>query len=324
MQVSVIIAARNAAATIGKAVRSALAQPETRDVIVIDDGSTDDTASASRDSDDGSGRLTVEVLRRNIGPSAARNIALGLASGSHVAILDSDDYLTPGRFAHFPDERDWEICADNIMFVERGPSSDTVPVPARPPSSRDVTLKQFVDSNSARLARGRTQLGFLKPVIKKDFLEKHAIRYRESVRLGEDFLLIVECMARSARFKLIGSVGYVAIESPASLSATHRTEDLFELYKHENQLLHDLALSGTDRRALAKRVALTRRKYALRHALDQKRAHGLGGMCAMLARTPSDIPGVVEGILYDKLGTRLGLGAKPRATANGRLLFDPR
>ncbi len=46
--VSVIIAAHNSEATIERAVRSALAEPETADVIVVDDGSTDDTLAQAR------------------------------------------------------------------------------------------------------------------------------------------------------------------------------------------------------------------------------------------------------------------------------------
>ncbi len=47
-QVSVIIAALNSARTIGRAVVSALAQPETVEVLFVDDGSTDETAAAAR------------------------------------------------------------------------------------------------------------------------------------------------------------------------------------------------------------------------------------------------------------------------------------
>ena len=55
--VCVIIAAKNAEETIGRAVRSALSEPETAEVIVIDDGSDDRTMAEAASADDGTGRL---------------------------------------------------------------------------------------------------------------------------------------------------------------------------------------------------------------------------------------------------------------------------
>ncbi|RUY70024.1 glycosyltransferase, partial [Mesorhizobium sp. M7A.F.Ca.CA.001.13.1.1] len=58
-EVCVIIAAKNAAATIAVAIASALREPEVAEVVVVDDASTDDTAGVARSADDGSGRLSV-------------------------------------------------------------------------------------------------------------------------------------------------------------------------------------------------------------------------------------------------------------------------
>ena len=74
--VDVLIAARDRADTIERAVQSALAQEEVRTVIVVDDGSTDDTAArAMRCAPDGS-RLIVKRFSSSAGPSAARNVAM--------------------------------------------------------------------------------------------------------------------------------------------------------------------------------------------------------------------------------------------------------
>ena len=71
--VAVIIPARNATATIGRAVRSALAQREAEQVIVVDDASTDDTASVAAAAAGGDPRLIMLVQSRNCGPAAARS-----------------------------------------------------------------------------------------------------------------------------------------------------------------------------------------------------------------------------------------------------------
>ena len=58
-QASIIIAARDAAATIAAAVSSALRQPETAQVLVVDDASADGTADTALAADDGTQRLDI-------------------------------------------------------------------------------------------------------------------------------------------------------------------------------------------------------------------------------------------------------------------------
>jgi len=94
--VSVVIPAFNSAGTIQRALDSVLAQQGAEvEVIIVDDGSTDDTLAAIEPYQPG-----VNVLRQaNAGPSAARNLALPQCSGEFVAFLDSDDEWLAGRLA---------------------------------------------------------------------------------------------------------------------------------------------------------------------------------------------------------------------------------
>jgi glycosyltransferase involved in cell wall biosynthesis len=92
---SVIIAAYQAAETVGEAVASALEQTlAPHEVIVCDDGSTDDIEGALAPY---GGRVTLTRLERNSGLSAARNAAIRIASGDFITILDADDVYLPGR-----------------------------------------------------------------------------------------------------------------------------------------------------------------------------------------------------------------------------------
>lgn len=91
--VEVIIPAYNAAAHLERAVSSALMQPECR-VILVDDGSTDGTASLCQEL---SQHPRVQVLhQRNRGVSAARNAGMTLATAEWLLFLDADDELIPG------------------------------------------------------------------------------------------------------------------------------------------------------------------------------------------------------------------------------------
>ena len=116
--VCVIIAAKNASCTITRAIRSALREGRVAEVVVVDDGSTDNTAETSRAADDGSGRLRVLSLEMNKGPAFARNHAIAHSSAPLIAVLDADDFFLAGRFDRMLAENDWDFVADNIVFID--------------------------------------------------------------------------------------------------------------------------------------------------------------------------------------------------------------
>lgn len=94
--VSIVLPTYNRAHFIGQAITSALCQTyENIELIVVDDGSTDDTTRViGTFSDD---RLKYIQLPKNVGRSAARNKALSFATGPYIAFLDSDDYFLPHK-----------------------------------------------------------------------------------------------------------------------------------------------------------------------------------------------------------------------------------
>jgi glycosyltransferase involved in cell wall biosynthesis len=96
VRASLIIPAFNHARFLGAAIDSALAQTlGAVDVIVVDDGSTDDTPAVLARY---AGR--VRVLRQpNRGLSSARNAGLAAARGTFVAFLDADDVMAPTKLA---------------------------------------------------------------------------------------------------------------------------------------------------------------------------------------------------------------------------------
>jgi GT2 family glycosyltransferase len=118
---SVLIPAYQAAATIGETLESAFAQTlPPHEVIVCDDGSTDDLDAALAPFRD-----RIVLLRKaNSGVASARNTALRAASGEFVAQLDSDDAFLPDRLkalAELATERpDLDILATDAYFEFEG------------------------------------------------------------------------------------------------------------------------------------------------------------------------------------------------------------
>ncbi len=92
--VSVVIPARNAEATIVRAVQSVLAQTCSPDeIVVVDDASTDGTIRAARRC----GPVRIVALGRHGGAGAARNAGVRAAEGAWVAFLDADDEWLPEK-----------------------------------------------------------------------------------------------------------------------------------------------------------------------------------------------------------------------------------
>jgi len=122
---SVAIAAHNASATVAEAVESALAQTlPPIEVIVVDDGSTDDTIGALEPY---RGRV-VYVRKPQGGAASARNAALERARGDFLAILDADDAYLPERLEALTElavvRPDLDIlCTDAFLEVERTPTA---------------------------------------------------------------------------------------------------------------------------------------------------------------------------------------------------------
>jgi len=92
--VSIIVPVFNSSAYVAVALRSALEQDyENKEIIVVDDGSTDSTPEILK-----TFREQIVVLTQvNAGPGAARNRGLKHARGTYIAFLDADDFWVPGK-----------------------------------------------------------------------------------------------------------------------------------------------------------------------------------------------------------------------------------
>lgn len=303
MTVCVIIAAWNAERTVSRAIASALAQPEVGEVIVVDDGSSDATTAIAQAADDGSGRLTVLRQDHNRGPSAARNRALAASRADHIAVLDADDYLLPGRFAALLAIPGWDAIADNIAFVPEASDDLAAPPPVDSGDypARSLALGALLAGSISRRTAPRGELGFLKPVIRRDFLDTHGLRYDEALRLGEDFALYTRMLAAGARFLTIARCGYVAVERGASLSGSHATGDLAALLGAVDSWAAGARLDPSDRAALARYRAQLSANYRHRRLLDDKRQMGLPRALFRLLDEPLTVPRVALRVLSDKL-----------------------
>lgn len=98
--VSVIMPSFNNARWLPRAINSVLSQQGAHvELIVIDDGSSDDSVAIARRIAETVDNMRVISLLRNFGCYYARNVGVMAARGDYVALLDSDDIMSPDRIA---------------------------------------------------------------------------------------------------------------------------------------------------------------------------------------------------------------------------------
>lgn len=141
--VSVVIPCFNAAKTVSATLRSALAEPEADEIIVVDDGSTDGSPELLRQLASSEPRLHV-LAQANAGASQARNAGLSAVRGNFVAFLDSDDLWHRGHLA------------TNLARLERQPDLGV-----------SFSRARFIDADGRTTGVSRPRLEGLGP---EDFL----------------------------------------------------------------------------------------------------------------------------------------------------------
>lgn len=174
-KVSVIIPTYNRADLIIRAVRSVLNQTyKNIELIVVDDGSTDDTAKIlSSITDD---RLTV-VQGKHAGVSAARNTGIERSSGSLIAFLDSDDEFLPEKI-------EMAIAAFNANPAAVMAHSHWVETTMR---DGQRVMRPYASGDARHALLMFAPISITTAVIRKRAVDKKTLRLDLSLRVCEDY-----------------------------------------------------------------------------------------------------------------------------------------
>ncbi|MDF2496160.1 glycosyltransferase [Sphingomonas sp.] len=211
---SVIIPVHNTASYLEECIQSVLHQSyEHLELIVVDDGSTDNSRQILDDMAQGDQRLRV-FSKENGGQGAARNYALSRARGRYIAFVDSDDTVSLDLLARMEKvitDSDADVVSFGIEFVDgqgrvvarRGPESDT--------SSTDASV--FVD---AMLDRNFHSVIWNK-VYRRALLAEHDIRF-PALRAYEDSIFSRHVALHARKVVYLGQPLYRALTRSGSTS----------------------------------------------------------------------------------------------------------
>lgn len=219
--VSVIMAAFNVENYLPQALQSVQQQSlKSLEIIVVDDGSTDQTRAILADHAVQDRRIRV-LSAHGAGPAGARNLAIANARGRWISIVDADDLIDPDRLERMvfiAETRGVDAVADNLLaFYEAPGMKDHVWIdPAVWPSERKLT---FADLMMGGL-EGATQpeIGYLKPIIRRSRLAAFATPYRDELVIGEDLDLMARWTAAGLSYLYLPQPGYRYRRHASSLS----------------------------------------------------------------------------------------------------------
>ena len=289
--VTVIIPCYNNTGTIEAAVQSAIGQTVPVQVIVIDDCSSDDSAQKARNVAPGDPRLVVLVQDRNQGPSAARNRAIANAGTKWVAILDADDRMHPDRLRRLIEQAEsdnLDLIADDLIRVDAvaDPKQGTRLWSDTPIGVLPLTLCRFARENIDSRTGSRRELGYLKPVMRREFLESHALAYREDMRLAEDFDLYARALKAGARFSLVDPCGYFSVDYPNSLSKEYASTHMKPVLECDLELLKTPSLTIEERAAIGEHKLLWHKNWSWMRLIESVRARDPLGVARAFIAPP--------------------------------------
>jgi succinoglycan biosynthesis protein ExoO len=295
--VSVIIPAFNAATHIGTAIASALDQTlRDLEIVVVDDASSDNTVAVLEDWCARDHRVRLLRAEVNGGPARARNLALEAARGTWIAVLDADDAFAPERLAHLLDIAEAtgaDMVADNLRLVDAASGAvigDALPARAGPEL---VTGRTFIQRNL--FGQGGFDYGYLKPLIRRAFLDRHAIRYREQLRIGEDYHLYLDCLLAGARFVVAADAMYTYRLVPGSISRRLSEADLRRLAEVNGELIETAQAKSPELLAsLRTRRETLERMLGHVRFVERLKAGRPAGAAAILLAQPEVLPLVVR------------------------------
>jgi glycosyltransferase involved in cell wall biosynthesis len=221
--ISLIIPAYNVEAYIGKCLDSVFSQTyKNLEVIVVNDGSTDNTADVINSYAFDSRLKYIE--QKNAGVSAARNVGIEIATGNYLAFVDSDDYLEKDMYEKLyaackKNNVDVAICNYNLIYEDR-----TVPNYSKMQNGTVNIYDDVYGYFCKYCAYPKPNNYIWTRLYKADIVKKSGVRF-ENYKLGDDTLF---------SFKLLPYIHKVAFI----------TDGLYNYFQRLNSNIYTVANKG--------------------------------------------------------------------------------
>lgn len=186
-KISVVMPLYNAEAYVKKTIDSILQQTYSDfEIIVVNDASTDRSAEIVREMAKKDSRIRLYSNAQNRGIAYTRNRAIELSQGEFIAIMDDDDLA--------PDYR----LKDEVEFLENNSHIDIVAGNTCIIDENDNVIGMFAPViRNPKLVKAYLMLGNIignsTTMIRREFIERYKIRYKDNMYGTEDYRFWAEC-----------------------------------------------------------------------------------------------------------------------------------
>ena len=237
-KVSIGVPVYNAARYIERCVRSILSQSyDNLDIVFVDDCSTDNSVTIIEQTlcHFPNRKEQVRILHHKVnqGVSAARNTLLSTFTGEFFSFVDADDYLTPNAIELLIKRQrinNSDIVTGNI-FVEMGDRTRKIEEPVF--ENADDMLLHIVSQFSHHSNWAR--------IFKTSIIKENKISYNPVIKIGEDWLFLVEYVLFASQVAKVDDTVYV-------YDYTNETSAMHQIIKNDNignYLYSDLVVLNT-------------------------------------------------------------------------------
>lgn len=196
--VTVIIPFYNSQDYLKRCVESVLIQSfKSFEIILVDDGSTDDSSSIGRLMCDVDSRIRY-YYKENGGVSSARNAGLSLAIGKYVMFIDADDTISENALDALysaAEARDADIVFGAYSIVNKGATS----------------VRQKVIDNSSNISAVKSLLSSVDTAVWDCLFSRRLVEkliFDTGLSIGEDFRFLIEAFYKARRISSISEVVY--------------------------------------------------------------------------------------------------------------------
>lgn len=239
--VSVIVPVYQAQDFLKKCIDSVLAQSYTDwELILVDDGSTDNSAQICEDYAQRDGRVRV-MRQQNAGVSSARNAGISGAQGEFLVFLDSDDWFLPNMLETLVrlmsmNGADAAGCGHNNIWPDGREKAESAPLPGGVYEKNEVLDKLVRPLLRDRVEGQKLINGYIwRFCYKAEIIKKNRISFSGAYLEDEIFLIEYFCLAE--RLVVTDEPLYGYYQNPSSVTRRYLKDyvntfrDSFELKK---------------------------------------------------------------------------------------------
>lgn len=215
---SIIIPAYNVGEFIGSTTLKSICKNniENTEIIVVDDGSTDNTKDAAVEFLRAAKVPNFRVISQdNDGVSVARNVGIEYSSGRYIIFCDGDDYIDDKLISKLYSLKDY----DSDMYVWRFYTEAN--------GSWNVSQKEFKSTvmlnkdalKKFLLEENRIRIGSF--AVKRELIERNGISFTEGCAIAEDMEFIYKCLAKANSVYVMNDILYTYVRREGSASHTY-------------------------------------------------------------------------------------------------------